>query len=269
MRYTLSMYLRLISIQIRSQMQYRGSFTMDLLSTAMFSGVYFLAIALVLQRFGHIAGWTLGEVAFLFGMMEMSFTTMDLIFSGFDPDWFSQQVRFGRFDQILLRPLNVNVQILGSAFLIRRFGRIIQGLGIFLFSLTLTDIHWTLAKVLYLPVVYISMVIAFGALFIIGAALIFWTVQPIEALNILTYGGNEMMSYPMSIYPGWLRRIFTFAIPFIFLNYYPALYFLDKPDPLNFPPFAPFISPFAAAAMLFGALAFWRYGLKHYQSTGS
>jgi ABC-2 type transport system permease protein len=269
MRYILSMYFRLLSIQIRSQMQYRGSFLMDMLSTGMFSGVYLFALALVLQRFGHIAGWTLGEIAFLAGLVEMSFATMDMIFSGFDPDWFSQQIRLGRFDQILLRPLNVSVQILGSAFVIRRLGRILQGLAIFLVALALTDIHWTLAKVLYLPVVILSMVIAFGALFIVGAALIFWTVQPIEAINIFTYGGNEMMTYPMSIYPGWLRRIFTFAIPFVFLNYYPALYFLDKPDPLNFPAFAPFISPFAALAMLLAASAFWRFGLNHYQSTGS
>jgi ABC-2 type transport system permease protein len=268
-RFSFSMYIRLISIQIRSQMQYRGSFFMDVLSTAVLSGVYFIALALVLQRFGHIAGWTLGEIAFLAGMMEMSFATMDLIFSGFDPDGFSQQVRLGRFDQILLRPVNITIQILGSAFVIRRLGRIFQGLAIFVFALVLTDIHWTLAKILYLPVVYVSMVVAFGALFIFGATLIFWTIQPIEAMNILTYGGNEMMSYPMSIYPGWIRRIFTFAIPFIFLNYYPALYFLDKPDPLNFPPFAPFLSPFAAIAMLVGSLWFWRFGLKHYQSTGT
>jgi ABC-2 type transport system permease protein len=269
MRHTFSMYIRLLSIQIRSQMQYRGSFFMDVLSTGMLNGVYFLALALVLQRFDHIAGWTLGEIAFLAGMMEMSFGTMDLIFSGFDPDTFGQQVRMGRFDQILLRPLNITVQILGSAFLIRRLGRIFQGLAIFVFALVLTDVHWTLAKLLYLPVVYASMVVALGALFIFGATLIFWTVQPIEAMNILTYGGNEMMTYPMSIYPIWIRRIFTYAIPFIFLNYYPALYFLDKPDPLNFPAFASFISPFAALAMLAGSLLFWRFGLKHYQSTGS
>jgi ABC-2 type transport system permease protein len=269
MHYTIGMYIRLLSIQIRSQMQYRGSFFLDVLSTGLLNSVYFLALALVLQRFENIAGWTLGEVAFLAGMTEMAFGTMDLVFSGFDSDTFSQQVRLGRFDQILLRPVNITVQMLGSSFIIRRLGRISQGLLIFIIALVLTDIHWTLAKLLYLPVVYLSMVIAFGALFIFGATLIFWTIQPIEAMNILTYGGNEMVSYPMNIYPAWIRRIFTFAIPFIFLNYYPALYFLDKPDPLGFPAFASFISPFAAIAMLVGSLVFWRFGLTHYQSTGS
>ena len=35
-----------------------------------------------------------------------------------------------------------------------------------------------------------------------------------------------------------MRRVFTFVIPAIFLNYYPALFFWTKPDPFNFPSFA-------------------------------
>ena len=77
------------------------------------------------------------------------------------------------------------------------------------------------------------------------------------------------MSYPMSIYPNLLRRFFTFIIPAIFLMYYPALYFLDKTDPLNPPPIAPFLAPVAGVGTLGVALLFWRFGIKHYQSTGS
>jgi ABC-2 type transport system permease protein len=53
------------------------------------------------------------------------------------------------------------------------------------------------------------------------------------------------------------------------MNYYPALFFLDKPDPLNMPAFAPFLAPFVAAILFWLALRFWRFGLNHYQSTGS
>ena len=73
----------------------------------------------------------------------------------------------------------------------------------------------------------------------------------------------------MSIYPAWIRRFFTYILPFIFMNYYPALFFLDKPDPLNMPAFAPFLAPFVAAILFWLALRFWRFGLNHYQSTGS
>ncbi|MBN1219229.1 MAG: ABC transporter permease [Anaerolineae bacterium] len=240
-----------------------------MVAAALILSTFFVAIVLIFQRFGHIAGWTLGEVAFLYGLVELAFGTMDMIFSGFDPGYFGQQVRRGTFDQLLLRPLNITLQVLGSQFVIRRLGRIMQGAVIFGLALTLLDIHWTTGKLMYLPVVLMGMVCFFGGLFIIGATITFWTVESIEVVNIFTYGGSEMISYPMHIYPGWLRRFFTFIIPAAFLNYYPALYFLDKSDPYHPPLIASFLAPVAGFGMLAVALLFWRFGVKHYQSTGT
>lgn len=265
----LSLYRRMIGIQIRSQMQYRFSFLLELFSTGMLNASFFVGLVLVFQRFGSIKGWTLGEVAFLAGMIEMSFATMDMIFSGFDPDTFGPMIQAGTFDQLLLRPMNLTLQVFGSQFFIRRIGRILQGVVIFAIALSLNSVHWTLAKLLYLPVVFASQVVAMGALFIISSTLIFWTVQPLEVVNTVTYGGVELMTYPMHIYSLTIQRIFTYALPFIFLNYYPALYFLEKPDPLGFPMFAPFLAPVAAGLMFFAAIQFWHIGVRAYQSTGT
>ena len=51
-----------------------------------------------------------------------------------------------------------------------------------------------------------------------------------------------------------MRRFFTYIVPMVFLNYYPALYFLDKPDPLHGPAFAPLLAPVAGFGMLVAAL---------------
>jgi ABC-2 type transport system permease protein len=265
----LSLYRRFISVQIRSQMQYRIPFLVDLLSTALITVVGFITIAFVMQRFGNIAGWTLGEVAFLYGMVETAFGVMDMLFSGFDPGNFGRQTRLGHLDQLLLRPVDITLQVFGSEFLVRRLGRIAQGVTVLGLALSMVHIHWTVAKILYLPLVFISLIVFFGGLFIIGATISFWTLESIEVVNIFTYGGTEMMSYPMHIYQDWLRRFFTYILPAIFLNYYPALYFLDKPDPLGLPSFAPFLAPAAGFAVLAAALAFWNVGIRRYQSTGT
>jgi ABC-2 type transport system permease protein len=73
----------------------------------------------------------------------------------------------------------------------------------------------------------------------------------------------------MHIYGRGLRYFFTCVIPAIFLNYYPTLYFLDKPDPLGMPACAPFLSPVVGFGTLALALAFWRFGVRHYTSTGT
>jgi len=267
--HTFTLYWRLIAAQIRSQMQYRVAFVLEVTATLVTLSLFFVALGLVVQRFGHLGGWRVGEIAFLWGAVEVAFGVMDMIFSGFDPQGFGQRVRRGSFDQMLLRPVNVTVQVLGSEFVVRRLGRIVQGAAIFAFALWQVDIHWTVVKLLYLPFVIGGMIGYFGGLFIIGSTVTFWTIESIEAVNILTYGGTELIAYPMHIYPDWLRRTFTYVVPAIFLNYYPALYFLDKPDPLGMPPFVHFLAPVVGVAMLGIALAFWNFGMKHYQSTGT
>jgi ABC-2 type transport system permease protein len=269
MRYIFSLYLRLIKVQMRSQAQYRLNLFMDLLATALITATVFVTLAFIFERFGNIAGWSLAEVAFLYGMTETSFGVMDMIFSGFDPQNFGRQVRLGRLDQLMLRPLSITLQVLGSEFIIRRLGRIFQGAVILIFAFRSLHIDWTLAKIAYLPVILVSLVAFFGGLFIIGATITFWTYESIEVINILTYGGSEMMSYPMSIYPLGMRRFFTYIIPAIFLIYYPALYILNKPDPLGMPVLAYFLAPLAGFGVLAASLLFWQYGLRHYQSTGT
>jgi ABC-2 type transport system permease protein len=267
--HSLGMYFRLLSIQLRSQMQFRASFWVDILTTGLLNLSYFFSIYLVLERFGNIAGWELAELAFLYGMIETAFGVMDMFFSGFDPDSFTNYIRQGTLDQLFLRPVNILAQVFGSKLLLRRLGRIAQGLAVLLFAFANLSIHWTALKAVYLPVVWLSQVFAMGALFMAGATITIWTVQPVEAVNVLTYGGVEVMEYPTSIYGRWMRGFFTFIVPFIFLNYYPALFFLDKPDPLGMPVYAPFLAPFVAALMFWLALRFFRFGLSRYQSTGS
>lgn len=269
MVFNLTTYRRLISIQIRSQMQYRTAFLLELTASCITLFMFFLALALVFERFGSLGGWSLGEVAFLWGLVEISFGLMDMIFSGFDPGRFGQQVRLGAFDRLLLRPVNVTVQVLGDEFLLRRLGRIIQGVVIFAIAINLAEIDWTAAKVFYLPFVVVGLIGFFGGLFVIGSTITFWTVESIEAINILTYGGTEMMSYPMHIYPDWFRRFFTYIVPAIFLAYYPALFILDKPDPYGMSPIVQLIAPLVGLSLLGAALLFWRFGIKHYQSTGT
>lgn len=266
---TFNIYRRLLGVQLRSQLQYRAAFTMDLVASALVVGLEFASIALVLQRFGHIQGWTLGEVAFLFGLVEISFGLMDLGFSGYDPPKFGRLVRRGGFDQMLLRPIPPTIQVLGGDLQLRRLGKVAIGIVIFVMALQLTDIQWTAAKITYLPFVVLGMFLFFGGLFMVGSTITFWTLESVEVMNILTYGGSFLISYPMHIYPQGLRRFFTFVIPAIFLNYYPALYILDKEDPFNMPTIMHFVAPLVGISLFLLALWFWRFGMRHYQSTGT
>ena len=269
MRHSLSIYRRLIGVQIRSQMMYRVSFLTEAFGVALITLLEYASIALVFEKFENLGGWSLGQVAFLYGLAECSFGTMDLIFSGFDPDNFGLQIRRGAFDQLLLRPLNITIQVIGSEFVLRRFGKIIIGFLIFVSAQNLNPIIWTPTKMLLTFLAFFSQICFFGGLFIIGSTITFWTVESIEVINIFTYGGSYMISHPMHIFPHSLRRFFTYIIPAAFLNYYPALYILDIPDPLGLPEWVAFLAPIAGVALLGTAMAFWHFGINQYQSTGT
>ncbi len=267
--HTWRMYLRLLGVQLRSQLQYRASFVLDFCAAAFIVLMEFGALALVFERFGNIKGWTLGEVAFLYGLVEFSFGLIGVIFGGFNARRFGNEIRLGSFDQLLLRPMNITMQVLGSQFLLRRLGEVVSGAGVFLFALSLLDIQWTVAKLAYMPFVVMGMILFFGGLFMIGSTITFWTVESIEVMNILTYGGRTLIAYPMHIYQDWMRRFFTYIVPAIFLNYYPALYILDKSDPVGGPTIARFLAPLVGLGLFTIALSIWHFGIRHYQSTGT
>lgn len=267
MRYLLRLYLRLIGAQIRSEMQYRASLIAETFGAFVITALDFVAIVILVGRFQGIGGWSLPEVAFLYGISAISFSFAELQAGAFD--YFDQMVVRGEFDRILIRPLGIFFQMLTEAWPLRRFGRLGQGVIALGFALSVLQPAWGLVQWGFLLVTVLGGMLFFLAIFILGSSACFWSPQTSELTNIFSYGGQFMTSYPMSIYEQWMRHFFTFIIPMAFVNYYPALYLLNKPDPLGMPAWLPFLSPFVAVAIFTVALRVWRFGVRHYQSTGS
>src|SRR5512139_2776549 len=134
------LYLRLISSRIRSQMQYRVSFFAETTGTLLITALDFAMVAILLMRFREIGGWTLAEVAFLYGTSAVSFSCAELLIGGFED--FEAWVVQGEFDQLLLRPLPITFQMVTSRFPTRRVGRLAQGLVALVLSLVLLQPHW-------------------------------------------------------------------------------------------------------------------------------
>jgi ABC-2 type transport system permease protein len=112
--------------------------------------------------------------------------------------------------------------------------------------------------------------LSFAGIVMAGAAIQFWTLgQASELQNILTYGGAAAMTYPVSIYATWFRRVLTYGVPLAFVNYFPALAALGRTEAAGWPAFVPWLSPFVCALVLALGLAAFARGLRHYESTGS
>lgn len=265
----LRLYFLLLRAQARSQGVYRISFAFDALAAALITAAEFAAFALVLPRFGSLSGWSLGEVSLLYGLAELSFVVMDLFFGGFDSPNLSQHVRTGSFSTFMLRPAPLPLQIFGSDFALRRITRVILAAGILWYGLSQVDITWSFGAATLLLGSALGLVAFFGGLFVIGGTLTFWTVDSVEAMNVLTYGGRTLISYPMDIYGQMLRQTFTYVLPAAFLSYLPVLHLLGRPLPDGLPDWVVYLSLPVGLLMLALAFGFWKVGVKRYQGTGS
>ena len=226
----------------------------------------FLVIAVLFSRVTSLGGWSLWEVAFLYGASYLSFKLAD-IFVG-KVERLGEWIRSGQFDSVLIRPLGTLGQTLTAEMDLKQVGGLAQGATVFGVALAHVDIVWTPARVLVLIVMLASGFVIFCSVWIATNAAAFWLVNVREATNAFTYGGNFLTQFPIDIFGPWFRRVFVFLIPVVFVNYFPSLFLLDKPS-ADWPDVLRFLSPVVALATAAVAAIVWRAGVRHYSSTGS
>jgi ABC-2 type transport system permease protein len=258
------LYTRYIKILLKEQMQHRISFWLLSFGQFFIPFSVFAAMYFLFERFGSIKGWTLYEVALCYSVIHIAFSISECCARGFDV--FSGLVVRGEFDRILLRPRGTVLQVLGSRFEFTRVGRLMQGVAVLMLAVSNLSIQWDITKVATLVLMMVSGIFVFTGIFILAATLCFWTIQGIEVANIFTDGGREMSQYPLSIYKKWVTRFFTFIIPFGCVSYLPLMFVLNKVEgsSLLF-----MLIPLYGVLFIIPCLLIWRFGVRHYHSTGS
>jgi ABC-2 type transport system permease protein len=248
-------------------MQYKVSFLLQVIGHFLGTAIEFFGIWALFNRFNQIGSWTLAEVALFYGMVNVSFACADALGRGFDA--FSKIIRSGDFDRLLLRPRSTVLQLLGTEFTLKRIGRFSQGLMVTAWSLITLQIPLTPSTLWLLTACFIGSIALFMGIVIMQATLTFWTIESLEVMNILTYGGVETAQYPFSIYNKWFQRFFTFVIPLACVSYFPLLAVLNKAPAFSVPLWVCYLSPMAGPIFLIVALKLWQIGERYYCSTGS
>ena len=257
------LYFRYAAMHVRSAMQYRADFLAMLFGQLFVVGSNFLAIVLLFDRFGSLPGYTFGEVAMCFAVIGLSYVFSDCFCRGFDV--FSRLIVRGEFDRLLVRPRTLVLQVLGSDFGAVRGGfRILYNAVIMVVAVIALDTVWTPMRALTVVMMVLGGTGIMSGVFILGATMCFYTVQGLEVINVFTDGGREISSYPLTIYNQWIRRFFTFIVPFGVVNYLPLRYVMGHSDSA-----ALAFLPLVGMLFLIPALAVWYLGARKYVSTGS
>lgn len=261
-----ALYRRYVGVGIRSQLQYRASFFLTLFGNLTATGIEFLGIWALFERFGSLKGWRLEEIALFYGVVNVAFAIAEALGRGFDT--FPNMVKSGDFDRLLLRPRSAALQVTGSELQLMRAGRLAQGLVILWWSLHKLGIDGTPGVAAVILSAILAGIAIFMGLFILQATLSFWTVETLEIMNTVTYGGTETAQYPLTIYRPWFRRFFTYVIPLACANYLPLSPLLGRTHGAAGLAMAA-LSPLVGLLFLGVSLCAWKVGVRHYHSTGS
>jgi viologen exporter family transport system permease protein len=265
--WTLRAYLLLAAAWVRVSMAYRASFWMMTVAQFVVTGLDFVAIVIMFANVDALGGFSLAEVAFLYGGAGLCLGIADLLLGNIER--LGTRIRMGTFDAMMVRPVSLFAQVASDQFALRRLGRITQAAVVLLWSIVALDLDWTPSKVLMIGYLVVCGTAIFTAFFTLGGAMQFLTIDAAEVANAFTYGGNTFAQYPMTIYPREVVKALTFLVPIGFVNWYPSLYVLGRPDPFGLPEWLQFASPVAAVALGLVAAWAWRAGVRRYRSTGS
>ncbi|MFE6054321.1 ABC transporter permease [Kitasatospora sp. NPDC056446] len=252
---------------MRSMMSYRASFALNLLAGLVIHFLDFVVLMIMFRHTDRLGGWTLPEIAFLYGTATLSLGVANMLVGS--ADGLGVRIVNGTLDSMLVRPAPALSQLCAERFSLLRLGRPLQAAAVLVWSLVVLDVHWTWDRVLLVPVLLVCGSVIFGAVFIGGATVQFWWGESKEIQNSFTYGGATLLHYPPTVFAKELVAGVVFGVPLAFVNWLPALRILDRPDPLGLPTAFQYASPVAAVLCAAAAGLAWRAGLRAYRGTGS
>lgn len=265
---TLRMYFKLVGMAFKSMTQFRIDFLVGVGGVIALNGVNLLAISVILGRFHDLAGWTVWEIVFLYGIWMVGNSLYSLLFLHLSA--LENYIVEGTFDRFLVRPLSPFLQLLGEEVNMNGIADALFGVASLGLAISHLNLHFGLAKGAYMLAALVSAALIELGITLAIASLAFWTGRSAALLytaNQLNW--NMTQQYPLEMFGRWFRVFVTVFIPVAFLNYYPARWLLGKTTPGDPLYWLSFLSPLVALVLLGIGELVWKKGLQQYSSTGS
>jgi ABC-2 type transport system permease protein len=259
-------YARLLTVQARtaviSAMQYRTDFLVRGSIALLWTGVTLIPILVVYGSRKTVAGWSFPEALVVVGW----FTLLKGILDGaISPSLTAvvEHVRKGTLDFVLLKPADAQFLVSTASFEPWRAMDLASGLCIFAYAFHQLQ-RWPRPGSVLLGALFLGVaILLLYAIWILVVSAAFWVVK-VDNLSYLFGSLFDVARWPISVFRGALRVIFTFVFPVAIMTTFPALALLGKLT-------AGDAALAVAGAILFAAFArrIWIRALGHYTSASS
>ncbi|MGB2965223.1 MAG: ABC-2 family transporter protein [Anaerolineales bacterium] len=262
LRHYFRLYFLIEAQYIKSKMQYRDDFLISSIGMVFASlttvGVFWVLFGTIPE----LAGWNFDQLVFIYAFYLLAISPMQVLFDHF---W---QLRFhviqGTFLKYYFRPLNMMFYYTSEMFDIKGVMQVILGISLFVYASNLLSLQWNLIRILLLLITLFSASLVIISIMVIASCSTFWIYNSYPVMD-LAWRLREYSPYPMTIFDGFFKILFTYVIPIGFVAFYPSQIFL-QPDLIS--PLV-YFSPLVGLGMFGFAYWVWTKGVNSYSGTGS
>jgi ABC-2 type transport system permease protein len=258
-------YGRLFGVQVRmsavTAMQYRADFLVRGFVTLLWMSVTLLPIVVVFGARKQVAGWSFPETLVVVGWFALVRAVLE---GGVSPSLTAvvEHVRKGTLDFVLMKPADAQFLVSTARFAVWRAVNTVTALAIFAWGFRLLGRAPSPAAIALAVVSLVSAVAILYSLWIVTVSAAFYVVR-IDNLSYFFNAIFDAARWPVSIFRGITRFMFTFVVPLGIMTTYPAQALLGT---LRVPTLLGSLA--AAAVALVLSRAVWTASIARYTSAG-
>ncbi|MDE7282391.1 MAG: ABC-2 family transporter protein, partial [Lachnospiraceae bacterium] len=218
---------------------------------------------LVFKQIPSMKEWTLEQMLFIYGFAQIP-RGIDHLLT--DNLWMVgwQMVIKGTFDKYMLRPMNIFFQIVCEKVQFDAVGELLVGMFFVGRAVVYGVVQVTLLKALLFIVSIVAGSIIYTSVKLVLASIAFW-VKDSAPIMTTAYDMANFAKYPIEIYAKPIQIVLMTILPFAFVAYIPATFFLINANIWRT------IAAECVIAVVFWLFAYglFKKGLAAYESAGN
>jgi ABC-2 type transport system permease protein len=248
---------------LKMRLAYRMDFFIDTLAVGFSLLIQLAVLSVLFGKVSALDGWSYPQVLFIYGFSLVPLGLFNLVsvnLYGFADEYLIG----GRFDRVLLRPVGSLAQVIFESFNVSGLNEILLGLAVMIHAGMKLGLDFGVTDVLALLVLAPGAALVYLGVFLGITAVSFWFEDKM-GLAPPVYNLIRFSRYPLTIYSLPVRIFLTFVLPFAWVAFYPAAWFVGGPGLAK----VAMATPLVGVVVFGGAALLWRRGVRNYVSTGS
>lgn len=260
--YYAHIYKMIFLQDLKARMSYRADFFISTVGMLFTNISGFVAFWILFQNFPDIKGWNYYEMLFFYGFSLLAMTPVQCFF---DNNWnLSRALYTGDFIKYCFRPLNLFFYFISEVFDVKGLGQFVFGIGTVVYAWNKLALPLNVVNLAGLVIGVLAASLFMIALMNFAAATGFWLIGSTNVMMFM-FKFRDYCRYPVTIFNGVFRLIFTFLIPIGFMTYYPSLLIIR---PTGISPLT-WLTPVLGILFFYASYRFWMRGARQYSGTGS